>query len=109
MASLLTWLDWEERARWHCNMDWFTGTAFHLLQEGYDPEFCDDPSRLCSESLKTLMRHWIENGLGCEYDFLARKCGSSQTRLGSKPEVPSTRLLISASTAGNAVVSYNLP
>ena len=72
--------------------------CFHLLQEAYDPDFATIRPGVALRGW--LMRHWIENGLG-EYDFLA---GVAPHKIAwGAGEVLSTRLLISASTAGKAV------
>jgi CelD/BcsL family acetyltransferase involved in cellulose biosynthesis/peptidoglycan/xylan/chitin deacetylase (PgdA/CDA1 family) len=72
--------------------------CFHLLQEAYDPSFSTMRPGFALRAW--LMRHWIEKGLS-EYDFLA---GAAPHKLDwGATEVFSTRLLISASTAGKAM------
>ncbi|HZZ15005.1 MAG TPA: GNAT family N-acetyltransferase, partial [Candidatus Sulfotelmatobacter sp.] len=72
--------------------------CFHLLQEAYDPDFAAIRPGVALRAW--LMQHWIENGLG-EYDFLA---GVAPHKIAwGATEVLSTRLLVSASTAGKAV------
>jgi CelD/BcsL family acetyltransferase involved in cellulose biosynthesis/peptidoglycan/xylan/chitin deacetylase (PgdA/CDA1 family) len=77
--------------------------CFHLLQEGYDPDFATIRPGVALRAW--LMRYWIESGLG-EYDFLA---GTAKHKLdwGAK-EVSATRLLIS-STPAVATFVLNLP
>jgi CelD/BcsL family acetyltransferase involved in cellulose biosynthesis/peptidoglycan/xylan/chitin deacetylase (PgdA/CDA1 family) len=77
--------------------------CFHLLQEGYDPEFSSVRPGFAMRAW--LMRHWIESGLQ-EYDFLT---GTPRHKLdwGAK-EGASSCLVISASRAGRAT-AFALP
>jgi CelD/BcsL family acetyltransferase involved in cellulose biosynthesis/peptidoglycan/xylan/chitin deacetylase (PgdA/CDA1 family) len=71
---------------------------FHLLQEGYDPDFSALRPGVALRAW--LMRHWIEAGLE-EYDFLA---GVSAYKLDwGAQEKSAVRLLISASGTGRFV------
>jgi CelD/BcsL family acetyltransferase involved in cellulose biosynthesis/peptidoglycan/xylan/chitin deacetylase (PgdA/CDA1 family) len=76
---------------------------FHLLQEGYDPDFAAIRPGVALRAW--LMKHWIESGLR-EYDFLA---GTAKHKLdwGAK-EVSATRFLISSTPAAETFV-LNLP
>lgn len=76
---------------------------FHLLQEGYDPDFSAIRPGFAMRAW--LMRHWIEAGLQ-EYDFLA---GAPRHKLdwGAK-EIASRHLVISANRAGKTI-ALSLP
>jgi CelD/BcsL family acetyltransferase involved in cellulose biosynthesis/peptidoglycan/xylan/chitin deacetylase (PgdA/CDA1 family) len=76
---------------------------FHLLQEGYDPDFSMIRPGFALRAW--LMRHWIESGLQ-EYDFLA---GAPRHKLDwGATENWSSRIVLSASKSGQAV-ALNLP
>jgi len=60
-------LDWGERAL-AMQYGFLYGNRFHLLQEGYEPEFAGLRPGLALRAW--LMRRWIESGVQ-EYDFLA--------------------------------------
>lgn len=73
----------------------FYANRFHLLQEGYDPDFSSLRPGMALRAW--LMRHWIESGVD-EYDFLA---GVAPHKLDwGAHETSSTRLIISASPSG---------
>lgn len=83
-------LDWGERAL-ALQYGLVYRNRFHLLQEGYDPDFSVLRPGVALRAW--LMRHWIEAGLD-EYDFLA---GVSDYKLdwGAREKL-ATRVLLSA-------------
>jgi CelD/BcsL family acetyltransferase involved in cellulose biosynthesis/peptidoglycan/xylan/chitin deacetylase (PgdA/CDA1 family) len=95
-------LDWGERPL-ALQYGLIYNNCFHLLQEGYDPDFSTIRPGVALRAW--LMRHWIEAGL-CEYDFLA---GAAPYKLDwGATAVSSTRLLMSANSSGQTV-ALSLP
>jgi len=76
---------------------------FHLLQEGYDPDFWDVRPGVALRAW--LMRHWVEASLD-EYDFLA---GVSDYKLDWGAQEKSSQRLLIAARPVSVLVFASLP